>query len=60
VGATSTSTDALGNANFTVPLPNSQVGLGTTWFVVREVRPPAGTQPWIKALDAEFHKSIVW
>jgi DNA-binding beta-propeller fold protein YncE len=60
VGATSTSTDALGNANFTVPLPNSEVGLGTTWFVVREVRPPAGTQPWIKALDAEFHKSIVW
>jgi DNA-binding beta-propeller fold protein YncE len=60
IGATSTMTDASGNANFTVALPNTQVGSGTTWFVVREVRPPTGTQPWIKALDAEFHKSIVW
>lgn len=60
VGATSTTTDGLGNANFTVPLPSTQVGFGTTWFVVREVRPPSGSQPWIKALDKEFHKSIAW
>ena len=60
VGGTSTLTNAAGDALFLFDLPAAGAGTGTTWFVVQDVRVPAGGAPWAKALDREFNDALAW
>jgi len=59
VGGTSTVTDASGVAHFLFDLP-ANGGVGTTWFVVQDIRVPQGAAPWIKAFDREFFDALTW